>query len=219
MCGRFALNRGLGQLRAAVNARQVVSNRRSFNPSNNIAPGQVAPVVAGAVIQLLPWGTSRGQMSLINARSETVIDKFRDDILNRRCLVPADGYFEWDKSKQPHFFKHATHSLVFLAALYNSRGEFLILTREAVDVAATVHHRMPLIFTIEQIPMWEGPHWAEMLRDEPPKLDSWMVARSALRPESTGEQCVRPLKAITNQQTKIDKMVKEEAKRKIQGLF
>jgi putative SOS response-associated peptidase YedK len=219
MCGRFALNRGLGQLRAAVNAGQVVPHGRAFNPSNNIAPGQVAPIVAGAAIQLLSWGSNRGNINLINARSETVIEKFRDDIINRRCLVPADGYFEWDKSKQPHLFKHPTHDLMLLAGLYNGRGEFLILTREAVGAGAGIHHRMPIIFTVEQIPMWEGPHWSEMLREQPPKLNYWPVCRSALRPGSIGEECVRPLKLPVGQVGRLEEMVAEETQRKIFALL
>jgi putative SOS response-associated peptidase YedK len=219
MCGRFALNRGLGQLRAAVNANQVVANGRSFNPSNNIAPGSAAPVVHAQNIQVLAWGSERFQHTLINARSETVAQKFTDDVRNRRCVVPVDGYFEWDKTKQPHFFRHPTDGLMFLAGLFNKRGEFLILTRDAVAPYTGIHHRMPIIFTLEQIPLWEGPHWGEMLGDKPPTLTFYAVSRVSMRSGYTGEDCVRPLKAITGQQTELDEMLKQRTNRKIQEMF
>jgi putative SOS response-associated peptidase YedK len=193
MCGRFALNRGLGQLRAHVNARRVVANGRAFAPSNNIAPGDSAPVVAGDSVELMAWGFPLRDTNLFNARSETVSDKFSRHIRDRRCVVPADGFFEWTKQRQPFYFKKAEDELLFLAAFYTPQREFVILTRGASDCVSKVHDRMPIILSLAQIPVWQGNHWYAMLDDKPPLLYSYPVSRSALGSGRTGEECVRSL--------------------------
>jgi putative SOS response-associated peptidase YedK len=218
MCGRFALNMGLGQLRARLNVRRVSTNGRTFVPSNNIAPRDTAPVVSGDSIELLTWGIPGATMLVFNARSETAASTFRRDIAERRCVVPADGFFEWTKQRQPHLFKHNSGDMMFFAAFYTVRGEFVILTREANASVQPIHDRMPIILTLAQIPHWEGPHWPAMLADKPPILMSYPVARTALGAGFTGESCVTPLVEKKTGST-LDRFLKAEQKANLRSFL
>jgi putative SOS response-associated peptidase YedK len=176
-----------------VNARRVVANGRTFTPSHNIAPQDTAPVVANEEIQLMSWGFTLRGVTLFNARSETVAEKFGHDIRDRRCCVPADGFFEWTKDHRPFYFKKNNDEMMFLAAFYTLRGEFVILTRDANECVSQIHNRMPIILSLSQIAVWHGNHWDAMIQDKPPCLCSYPVARALLGAGNTGEECVRPL--------------------------
>ena len=180
MCGRFALNRAIAQLRALLNVNRVVENGRRFAPSNNIAPGTTAPIVANNEIRLMNWGMSVRDRTVINARSETVATTFASDVSERRCVIPADGYFEWNKEKQPFFFKTG-EDLMFLAGFYTKNGDFVILTREGSSQVSAIHHRMPIILTMAQIEDWVGSKWTSVLGYVPPVLTFFAVSRYSLR--------------------------------------
>jgi putative SOS response-associated peptidase YedK len=218
MCGRFALNRGLGQLRAHVNARRVVTNGRTFAPSNNIAPRDTAPIVANEEIQLMSWGLPLRGINLFNARSETVAEKFGRDVYERRCVVPADGFFEWTSNRQPHYFKRNDDEPMFLAAFYTTRGEFVILTREANDCVSKIHDRMPIILSLSQIGFWQSHHWSAMLSDKPPTLYTYPVARAPLGSGNTGEECVRPLKEGGDFK-RLTAIIKSDTKTRLEKFF
>ncbi|OHT02085.1 hypothetical protein TRFO_07269 [Tritrichomonas foetus] len=213
MCGRFALNRALGQLRANVNARRVNTNGQNFTPSNNIAPQRHVPVVTNNEISLMFWGVEKNGNTLINARSENVQNVFNEDIAERRCVVPAEGYFEWDKTKQPHFFKRNNNELLFLAAVYTKRNCFTILTRSASQKLNKIHERMPIIFSLSQIALWESSHWRSMLDDKPPELSFYPVSKISLRPGYTGPECVTEIKI--KKQTDLLGFLKTQTKEKV----
>lgn len=220
MCSRYAFSRGLGQLRRVVRINRVNTNGHQFNPSNNIAPGSIAPVVSNQEIMLLSWGTQILTNTVINARSETVLTKFKKDISDRRCVVPADGYFEWNQDKQPYFFHNLNKDdMMFLAAFYNERGEFVILTREASKQVAKIHKRMPIILTIQQIEIWEGQNWNSILSDNSPKISFYPVSRLSLRHGYTGIECITPIKIEGKVQISLLDMLKQnENKIKIEEI-
>jgi putative SOS response-associated peptidase YedK len=219
MCGRFALNRGLGQLRQRLAVEQIQSNGRTFDPSNNIAPTNVIPVMANSAIELLVWGVQRGEHLVINARSETLVQKFGKDARDRRCLVPADGYFEWTKEKQPYFFKQHPEELMFFAGIYTQSGHVIILTRAASDSLTWIHSRMPLILTGTEISAWQSSDWIHVLEGVPPVLTWYPVARAALAASSKGEECIKQITIKKNTQRTLDSMLKSETKAKIQELL
>jgi putative SOS response-associated peptidase YedK len=150
-------------------------------PRYNIAPTQSVPVVllenGQAVCKMLRWGLvpfwAKDQAvgnKLINARAETVAVKnsFRESFRRRRCLVPADGFFEWKKEagrKTPYLFGADHGSLVALAGLWDTwqspAGEkvqsFTIITTEANALVAPVHNRMPVILGREAEATWLAP--------------------------------------------------------------
>jgi putative SOS response-associated peptidase YedK len=219
MCGRFVLNRAVGELRRRFVKRQVVASEREFTPSNNIAPATPVAVLTTGAIEVLMWGIQR-QKLVINARSETVAQKFAKDINERRCVVPADGYFEWKKeTKQPYFFREQPGELMFFAGLYTSKGQFVIITREAAPELMWIHDRMPVILSEEQIEVWEGSGWSGLLAREPARLSWYPVARMALRSGHTGEECVREIKEAKKTQRTLDDLLKPAIKAEIKKLL
>jgi putative SOS response-associated peptidase YedK len=176
MCGRYAFfspHEAVARLFGVVNAAPI-------EPRYNIAPTQFVPVVrcddAGVRrLAMLYWGLipfwakekSIGAR-MINARSETVAEKpaFRAAYRKRRCLILADGYYEWRAlagGKQPYLLRATDHETFAMAGIWESwlekeGGDTLescsILTTAATGAAATVHDRMPVILERETYASW-----------------------------------------------------------------
>lgn len=164
MCGRYSITTAP----EAVRRLFAVSDMINLEPRYNMAPMQMAPVVrmrGGARhMDMLRWGLvpawapdeSRAA-SLINARSETVAEKpaFRDAYKWRRCLIPADGFYEWRKlgsGKQPYRVSLTGDRPFAFAGLWErwEKGAepvetFTVLTTEADRRIAHIHHRMPVM--------------------------------------------------------------------------
>ncbi|MBV9331546.1 MAG: SOS response-associated peptidase, partial [Alphaproteobacteria bacterium] len=120
MCGRFTSRYSWRELKALYDLSDVSFPQSNFQPRYNLAPTQLAPVVrlkdGGRELAFLQWGLvpswskdTKSAASMINAKSETLSDKpaFRSAFRHRRCLVVADGFYEWKKlspkEKQPYF--------------------------------------------------------------------------------------------------------------------
>lgn len=179
MCGRYALSVEREALLAYFGEGQLAWD---FDVQYNVAPGQYIPAVIAHQGQLrfgkLKWGLvpswakdDKLAAKLVNARAETLADKpsFRDSLRRKRCVIPADSFYEWHKqadgSKQPMRI-HLKDSPVFaMAGLYDTwvqpDGEKLhtctIITTEANPVMADIHHRMPAILPREQLMSWLDP--------------------------------------------------------------
>jgi putative SOS response-associated peptidase YedK len=142
-------------------------------PRFNIAPGQTAPAIVaeaeGPVLRPMRWGFSPrrdGGRPLINARSETARERpaFREALARRRCLVPADGFYEWtagDGCKRPVRFTLPGGGLFAMAGLWAAGPggvlEYVILTTAASRDVAPVHHRMPVLLPREAESAWIDP--------------------------------------------------------------
>jgi putative SOS response-associated peptidase YedK len=164
MCGRYTLAAGVDEL---VETFGVPLPEFEWAPRYNIAPGQRAPVVAsgghGLRAALLTWGfvsarVERPGARIVNARAESVRKKssFREAFERRRCLVPADGFYEWKRegrAKVPFWFHPKGKGLLAFAGLWETwsrpgakpRHTFVILTTEAGPDVAAIHGRMPAI--------------------------------------------------------------------------
>jgi putative SOS response-associated peptidase YedK len=164
----------------------------AFAPRYNIAPGQDVLVlratpVARRAPALLRWGLvpywskdASGGTRLINARSETAARRaaFKDSLRERRCLIPAAGFYEWKKEgtrRQPYAIR-SRMGLVALAGLWDAwEGQgrrletFTVLTTEASPVVAQIHDRMPVILERDQFSAWLDPD-----RREPEDLAEWL---------------------------------------------
>lgn len=174
MCGRYTLATPAGEL---VEAFDVPELNFEWPARFNIAPGQKAPIVAedgrGRRMGLLTWGLVPGWMDepgagFINARSESVATKpsFREGFARRRCLVPADGFYEWRRGhadgKQPFWIHPAEGGVIAFAGLWESwrrpgqesRHTFTILTTDASRDVADIHPRMPVVISERQRSMW-----------------------------------------------------------------
>jgi putative SOS response-associated peptidase YedK len=176
MCGRFSLTRP----EALVEAFGVSELPAGLAPHYNIAPSQTAVVVVARPQPSLalfrwglvpPWADSPAVGNrLINARSETAASKpaFRDALRRRRCLVPADGFFEWKRTGKravPHYVRRADQRIFAMAGLWerwrDAAGEelhsFAILTAPASRLLAAVHHRMPVLIEPVDHQRWLHP--------------------------------------------------------------
>ena len=117
--------------------------------------------ITGLRTEPLLWGFpgfDKGKL-LINARAESVKDRptFADSFAERRCVLPAAGFYEWDKKKEKVIFTLPDKPILYLAGIYRPYGpetRFVVLTREANASMEPVHDRMPLILSREEIGPW-----------------------------------------------------------------
>ena len=116
-----------------------------------VHPGDSAPAITAGdsnlVVAHLQWGiASRCKSLVINARSETLWEKpmFRESVIRRRCVLPADCFYEWDRNKRKNSFWPRAGGTLFIAGLYNETGCFVIITKNADSVMRPVHDRMPV---------------------------------------------------------------------------
>ncbi len=161
MCGRFYIDDEDEQY------RQILSLLYQQNPNDaalltmskgEIFPTNAVPVVEANGPRLMGWGFSRfdGKGRVINARSETLAEKpmFRSALQSGRCLIPATGYFEWDRradGKRKYRLRPAHGGMFYLAGLYRTEASamlplFVILTAPAAEEIRFLHERMPVIF-------------------------------------------------------------------------
>jgi putative SOS response-associated peptidase YedK len=174
MCGRFVITSPPAALRQIFGYPE----QPNFPPRYNVAPTQPVPVVilenGGRYFCLMRWAflpawakNPRDFSVLINARAETVVDKpaFKNAIRRRRCLIPADGYYEWqvsDGRKRPFFIHRRDGSPFGFAALAETwigpNGEEVdtvaIVTAPATRDLAVLHHRVPVTLTAQDFARW-----------------------------------------------------------------
>lgn len=113
---------------------------------------------------------------LINARMETVREKvtFRSDFAQRRCIIPARGFYEWNAAKEKFYFTGSA-PVLYLAGIYSNDPQkecVTVLTARANESVRPVHDRMPLLIPQKEVLRWvEDRDWAEQfLQEEPPEL-------------------------------------------------
>lgn len=218
MCGRYALHSRLPRLAALFGVRPPDSLR----PRYNIAPSQDAPVVrctdAGREWVALRWGllpprvrTERPRFSMINARAETLAHKpaYRAAFRRRRCLVPADGFYEWRVQggvKRPwHIRRRDGEPFAFAGLWERWEGEgrviesFTIVVTEACEALRPIHARMPVILDRDEYDLWLDPGIGDPARLEPlldpypaDRLEAYRVSTYVNRPEHEGERCIAP---------------------------
>lgn len=149
----------------------------------DVHPGETAPVLLAGPDRILArdmrWGfvPAQGKGLLINARAETALQKptFSESMLERRCVMPADSFYEWDAHRQMVTFRHPEDPFFYLAGcwrLFEGTMRFVILTREANRSMLPVHPRMPLLFDRFQASEWirPGADAESLLRIEMPQL-------------------------------------------------
>jgi putative SOS response-associated peptidase YedK len=215
MCGRYALH----SLPEVIALQFGLAAAPQLKARYNIAPTQIAPVVrlgAGEVRELaqLRWGLIPSWSKdpaigarLINARAESVAEKpaFRDAFRHHRCLVPADGYYEWKQEggrKQPYLLHPENGGLFAMAGLWEQwrtlEGEttetYAILTAAAVGAARRIHDRMPVILAPGDYELWlAGSDPGKLLRANPEvKLASTRVSTRVNTPRFDDPRCIEP---------------------------
>jgi putative SOS response-associated peptidase YedK len=178
MCGRYATTRSSADLAALFDADDETGD--GLEPDYNVAPTDPVPIVrmsrsaGGRVLSRVSWGLvpayakdTRGGARLINARVETVATSgaFAPSFAKRRCLVPADGWFEWQKrgpkEKQPFFMTDPDGDVLAFAGIWAvwGSGDARLLTCSVVTIPAigelaAVHDRMPFVLPLERWDEW-----------------------------------------------------------------
>lgn len=173
MCGRYSLDTNINNL---INRYNVVGGDVDFSPTKEIFPTNVVPVIINKgknKIKLMKWGfmPNFAKRPIINARSETVDEKitFRYSFYNRRCIIPATSFYEWEKvedKKIKRRIKTKNTGLFSLAGIYsvfeNKEGKyyeaFTILTRDSLGKMKNIHHRMPIVIPREKEDLWLDPN-------------------------------------------------------------
>ena len=133
-------------------------------PSGDVFPSmQARALTAGRslAVSSLSWGFPGfdGKKQIINARAEGIFDKkmFADSIRNKRCVLPAAGFYEWDRAKQKVTFTQSDAPVIYLGGIWRQYGEdsrFVIITREANESMSPVHDRMPLMIRPDAVEEW-----------------------------------------------------------------
>jgi putative SOS response-associated peptidase YedK len=205
MCGRYVLATTPEDIAARFSA---ATGSVDIPVSHNVAPTKTMPVITlrdgdERTTELFRWGivptwgrNGTTPSPLINARSETVAEKstFRKLLRTQRCLVPANGFYEWERrgsTKVPHFFSVTDEPLIAYAGLYRTPSEkdtddrptFTILTTAANELVGQFHDRMPVILRPEDEDLWldpevEEPEALEALYAAFPakKMSEWTVS-------------------------------------------
>ena len=154
--------------------------------AGDITPGMATPGIiwnrsngADIILSDLFWGiVSKDKKLVINARAESVTEKsmFAESIRNRRCILPAAGFYEWDKGKTKFIFKRADEKPIYLAGFYDlseNRDSFVILTTAANASMMPVHDRMPVMIDKGNVRDYlkDSAAAMEMLSEPMPELD------------------------------------------------
>jgi putative SOS response-associated peptidase YedK len=228
MCGRYSFFIPIEQAEIDLGAKAVPNT--DWFPHYNAAPSHGMPVITNEfpdVIQFLRWGLvpkwakdiSIGY-KMINTRSESIVEKpaFRNIFKYRRCIVLADGYYEWQAAKdqstegktkskpvkQPFRFHLPGNDLILMAGLWDSWGleglqTFSIITCPANADTAPYHDRMPVILTREDAGRWldsiELPDELLKLLKPAPEglLEIYPISTYVNKPGNEGAEVIEPV--------------------------
>ena len=207
MCGRYVVTKPVTKTADLVKANIKVEDKDNYNAH----PTQKLPIIKsytnGMALENYDWGLvpswakdKKDFRPLINARLETLMEKtsFKKLIQTSRCVVLADGYYEWkreEKEKIPHYFTRTDSGLMFLAAIHQN-NQFCIITREATDKIKDIHHREPLVIDEEQILNYlnikkEGMHILQTIN--PPVLKFYKVSKDVNKPINNDPSLIKYL--------------------------
>ncbi len=165
MCGRYTLHHDAKKLARAL----ALAIPDDYSPDYNIGPGREVLAIArteeGTTARMMHWGLKTPQNFHINARMETVdtAPRFRESWASHRCLVPANGFYEWyadGVTKKPYYIYPEDRDLAYLAGLWypadrpGQPATCLLLTTEAGPPVRQIHHRMPLLLPEDLHPDW-----------------------------------------------------------------
>lgn len=227
MCGRFTNNAKPEQIKKEFKVGS--ENANLFQPRFNIAPSQMINVVfapeSERILSQLKWGLVPSWAKdsdignrMINARAETITEKpsFREAFKSRRCIIPASGFYEWQKkatgTKQPFYFYLKEKDVFGFAGLWESwvdktTGDELetctIITTEANEALQPVHDRMPVILKPENYDQWldtkekNTNKLQELLKPYPAdKIGSHTVGRNVNIPDSDSADLILPMNSL-----------------------
>src|SRR5262245_18396385 len=217
MCGRFTRFHKPEEIAERFD---VTTIEEAAAPRYNIAPSQIIPVIRQVENrEMIPckWGLvpfwakdPKIGYKMINAKSETLAQKpaFKNALARRRCLIPADGFYEWQKlekgQKQPLYIRLHGNKLFAFAGLYEDwkspEGEklrtFTIITVEPNELVSKIHNRMPAILKPEEEAVWLNSQTpvtdiVSLLRPYPAsEMETYPVSRAVNTPSFDDPSCI-----------------------------
>lgn len=163
MCGRYYFDESTAEAVGKLDreAADVIGHRSG----GDICPSETAAVLTGRrprlSAEVMRWGfpQAQGKGLVINARAETVLERrmFRENVLHRRCIIPAKHFYEWDASKNKVTFFQEGSAALYMAGFYDrfqDEDRFVILTVAANASVEGVHDRMPLLLEEGELESW-----------------------------------------------------------------
>ncbi len=220
MCGRYTLTTEFAALAKELGISP--ASLTDFSPRYNIAPSQKVPVFVfdqGPRLEFLTWGLippwvrqeTHGAKMIINARGESLLTKptFREPFRNGRCLIPADGFYEWLKAKKgaiPYYIRLKSREPFAFAGIWstvaNQKGQlirsFAIITTEPNKVIKPIHNRMPAILSQAGREKWLDPNNKDqenllsLLVPYPEEqMEAYQVGKQVNSPANDSPECIK----------------------------
>ena len=208
MCGRFTFNgEQWPELVASIDWPEV-------EPNYNISPQTETQVIhynsGQPAISSMRWGlrpswSQKSTMEPINARIETVDRKpmFREGYNQRRCIIPANGWYEWKttpRGKVPFYHRLKDDTLALMAGIYahwsdgkNSVDSFCILTKNARPEIAHIPNRMPVLVDADASDLWLG---GKVLSEISSPIEVYPVGREVNATSAQGKSLIQPLRTL-----------------------
>ena len=211
MCGRFASYKNLNKLKNIFN---ITNSDFNITQSYNISPGQNVNIILSYKLEnyLLEsnWGytfinsNTQNKQMVINSRIETINSKllFKDSFLKRKCVIPANGYFEWSQKegeKKPYFIKLGDGELIYFAGVWrkekyndDKRRVFSIITKSANKKINEIHDRMPVVLNANNAQDYLETKDNDLIFDnfEDVDLNFSEVSKYVNNPKNNDEKCI-----------------------------
>lgn len=189
MCGRFSTITPMAELKKRFEAETKIK----LSPKYNISPGQKIPVIYDKEIVLETWGLKAFNRKLINARAET-LSKYQGV---KRCLIIADGFYEWQKSgklKIPYRITLTDESPFAFAGIANE-GMVAIITTTPNNLMKKIHDRMPVIlYKKEEVDYLKGKNVA--LDPYSGSLKAYPISELINNPQNDSVEVIKPLRTL-----------------------
>jgi putative SOS response-associated peptidase YedK len=223
MCGRFSQSQPSAAIAQAFQiAVPPLTPRYNIAPTQSVATVLRTPEQKDRQFRILHWGLipswakdAKIGAKLINARAETVAEKpaFRSAFRHRRCLVLADGFYEWQqqenkKQKQPYYFRLQDGRPFAFAGLWerwkDANGDEMesctFLTTEANELMRPIHSRMPVILDPKGYDLWLDPEVKQpellkpLLRPYPTQeMEAYPVSKAVNKPSNDSSECIESI--------------------------
>ena len=211
MCGRFTSYKNLNKLKNIFN---ITNSDFNITQSYNISPGQNVKIILSYKLEnyLLEsnWGytfinsNTQNKQMVINSRIETINSKllFKDSFLKRKCIIPANGYFEWSQKegeKKPYLIKLGDGELIYFAGVWrkekyndDKRRVFSIITKAANKKINEIHHRMPVVLNANNAQDYLETKDNNLIFDnfEDVDLNFSEVSKYVNNPKNNDEKCI-----------------------------
>ena len=224
MCGRKTLTKDMQSIIEEL-AIQEWESPDNYLPNYNIAPTQNSPILIykdKRIIKPMRWGLipswakdDKFGARMINARIETLLEKpsYRNLVSSNRCIIIADGYYEWKKDgdrKIPYYFKDPNNKLLTLAGLYDLWKHpdgylvpsYTVITKEAQNDITIIHNRMPVILPQEHLDEWlktedfSVSDALEIAKNTNPVLEKYTVSSLVNSVKNNSPDCLLPVKGL-----------------------